>query len=369
MLKLSNRQAEQNKNAVQLKLKTCSLKFQFNPLPTFLANSKEPIMKKISFLLLGVCLLFPAALYLGNIADIPVSKKLVVYLRDVVGLSTSQKTPNSATVAVVKMPATYSHFGLVQSWRDLGSSNFADLLQLIAATPDNQEKWRAATDGFLSNPLHSAAFFSSSWSFWQVPQEKLTLIGYYQPWIDVLLLIQVAEVNGSYKALAIGITEPNASTAPTTPTAMAQQLTARLERAEHAFQTAILNPNAIANMLNPESVEKSANNLDLYISDLRSKLSANNAQNQDRSAILDWLTALQTGQVKEVQQLTSASNEWLKQLQVVELLKIDAEQWLLAASASSEAERVLLVQLRISGGKALVTEIKMWDAATAGGAQ
>lgn len=322
-------------------------------------------MKKIAFLLLGVFLLFPAALYLGNIADIPASKKLVVYLRDLVGLSISQETPNSTKVAIVKMPATYSHVGVVQSWRDLGASNFADLLQLIAATPDNQDKWRTATEGFLGNPLHSAAFFSSSWSFWQAQQEKLTLIGYYQPWIDVLLLIQVAEVNGNYKAVAIGITEPNASTAPTTPIAMAQQLTARLERAEHAFQAAVQNPNALANMLTPEAVEKSANSLDLYISDLRSKLSANNAQNQDCSAILDWLNALQTGQVKE----TSASNEWLKQLQVVELLKIDAEQWLLAASVPSEAERVLLVQLRISGGKALVTEIKIWDAATAGGAQ
>lgn len=322
-------------------------------------------MKKIAFLLLGVCLLFPAALYVGNLADIPASKNLLAYFRDEAEPSTTPEKTPTTKVEPIKMPATYSHVGIVQSWRDLGASNFADLLQLIAATPDNQDKWRTATDGFLGNPLHSAAFFSSSWSFWQARQEKLTLIGYYQPWIDVLLLMQVAEVNGSYKAIAMGITVPNASTAPTTPTAMAQQLTTRLERAEHAFQTAVQNPNAIVNMLTPEAVEKSANSLDLYISDLRSKLATNNAQNPDYTAILDWLTALETGQVNEVQQPT----DWLKQVRVVELVKIDAQQWLLAASTPSEAERVLLMQLRISDGKAIATEIKLWDAASAGGVQ
>lgn len=324
-------------------------------------------MKKISFLLLGVFLLFPVAIYVGNLADIPASKKVVVYFRDLIGLSDSQETTDFAKVEIIKMPATYSHVGLVESWRDLGTSNFADLLQLIT-TPDNHDKWRTVTDGFLSDPLHSAAFFSSSWSFWQAQQEKLTLIGYYQPWIDVLLFIQVAEVNGSYKAVAIGVTEPkNATIAPTTPTAMAQELTARLGRAEQVFQSVIQNPNALDNMLNPAVVEKSAISLDLYVSDLRSKLAANNSGNQDRSAILDWLNALQTGQVKEVQALTAVSNDWLKQLQVVELVKIDAEQWLLAASNPSQAERVLLVQLRISDHKALVTEVQIWDAATAAG--
>lgn len=324
-------------------------------------------MRKFLFLLLGVFLLFPVAIYFGNLADIPASKSVIVYLRDLVGMSASKETTDSDKKAeVIKIPAPYSHIGLVEAWRNLGTSNFADLLQLMAV-PGNHDRWQAATEDFLNNPLHSAAFFSSSWSFWQAQQEKLNLIGYYQPWIDVFLLIQVAEVDGNYKAVAIGMTEPSSTISATTPTTVAQELTARLQHAEQTFQSVIQNPNAIDKMLNPEVIKKSKNSLNQYVNDLRNKLAVNNSENQNRSAILEWLNALQTGQVKEVQQLAPVSNEWLKQLQVVQLLKMDSEHWLLAACDPSQAERVLLVQLHISDHKALATEIQIWDAATAAG--
>jgi hypothetical protein len=62
-------------------------------------------------------------------------------------------------------------------------------------------------------------------------------------------------------------------------------------------------------------------------------------------------------------------NEWLKQLQPVLLLKIDSEHWLLAASDSTQAERILLAELQITGHKVVATEIQFWDAATVGDAQ
>ncbi|MDD1615355.1 MAG: hypothetical protein CG439_429 [Methylococcaceae bacterium NSP1-2] len=319
-------------------------------------------MKKILLIISSVFLLFPAAIYFGNLADIPEAREIIVYLRDLVGMSATKEPISPASVDVEEIPTAYTHIELVESWRNLGASNFTNLLQLIA-TPRSRDAWQANAGNFLDDPLHSAAFFLSSWHFWQVQQEKLSLIGYYQPWIDVLLLIQVAEVEGSYKAVAIGITEPSSVISSTTPTAMAEELTARLKRAEHTFHTVIDNPDTLVGMLNPTVAKKSQNLLNQYVTDLGGKLITNNSENQNRSAILEWLNTVQAGQFKEGE-LVQQSNEWLKKLQPVRLIKIDSEHWLLAASNSTQAERVLLVQLRVTEHKAQPTEVRIWDAAT-----
>ncbi len=323
-------------------------------------------MKKILLLLFSMLLLFPVAIYFGNLADVPASKKAIVYLRDLVGMSTKVTTDSTKT-KILKLSAPYNHVGLVESWRNLGIINFADLLQIMSA-PGKHDAWQTSIGRFLGDPLHSAAFFSSSWSFWQTKQEKLNLIGYYQPWIDVLMLIQTAEVNGNYKAVAIGITEPNSAINSTTATAMAQELSTRLQRAEQAFQTATNNPDAIDEMLNSIGIKKSENLLNQYVDDLRKKLATNSTE-YPSLAILAWLDAVRAGQIEEVQELPSVSNEWLKQLQPVQLIQIDSDHWLLAASDSTQAERVLLAELHIIEHKALATEVQLWDAATAGNTQ
>lgn len=319
-------------------------------------------MKKILLIISSVFLLFPAAIYFGNLADIPEAREAIVYLRDLVGMSATKEPISSASVDVEKTPTAYTHIRLVESWRNLGASHFTDLLQL--ATPRSRDTWQANAGNFLDDSQQSAAFFLSSWHFWQAEQEKLSLIGYYQPWIDVLLLIQVAEVEGSYKAVAIGITEPSSVISSTTPTAIAQELTDRLKRTEHTFRAIIDNPDTLVGMLNPTVAKKSQNFLNQYAANLSGKLITNNSENQDRSAILEWLNTVQTGQFKEGE-LAQQSNEWLKQLQPVQLLKVDSEHWLLAASNYTQTERVLLVKLRITKRKAQATEILIWDAATA----
>lgn len=324
-------------------------------------------MKKILLLLFSMLLLFPVAIYFGNLADVPASKKVIVYLRDLVGMSTTKVATDPTKAKILKIPAPYSHVGLVESWRNLGIINFTDLLQIMSAS-GKYETWQASIGSFLGDPLHSAAFFSSSWSFWQTKQGKLSVIGYYQPWIDVLMLIQIAEVNGNYKAVAIGITEPGNAINSTTTTAMAQELSTRLQHAEQAFQTAANNPDTIDGMLNPISIKKSENLLDQYVDDLRKKLATNSTE-YPSLAILAWLDTVRTGQVKKVQEFASASNEWLKQLHPVQLVKVDAEHWLLAASDNTQAERILLAELHIFEHKALITEIQLWNAATAGAAQ
>jgi hypothetical protein len=319
-------------------------------------------MKKILLIIISVFLLFPTAIYFGNLADIPEAKEIVIYLRDLVGMSAEKERINSTSVDAEKIPAAYPHIELVESWRNLGASNFADLLLLIA-TPLSGDAWRTNAGDFLDDPLHSIAFFSPSWSFWKKQQEKLTIIGYYQPWIDVLLLIQVTEIEGSYKAVAIGITEPSSITSSTTLTTMAQELTTRLERAERTFRAVIDKPDTLVRMLNPSVVKKSQNLLNQYVADLRGKLAITDTEKQARTAILQWLNTVQTGQLKEGM-LAQQSKGWLKQLQPVRLLKIDSEHWLLAASNSTQTERVLLVKLRITKQKALATEIQLWDATT-----
>ncbi len=320
-------------------------------------------MKKILLIISSVFLLFPAAIYFGNLADIPEAREIIVYLRDLVGMSAEKERINSTSIEIEKIPDTHTHIRLVESWRNLGASNFTDLLQLIA-TPRSRDAWQANAGNFLDDSQQSAAFFLSSWHFWQAEKEKLSLIGYYQPWIDVLLLIQVAEVEGSYKAIAIGITEPSNVISSTTPTAMAQELTDRLKHAEHTFRAVIDNPETLVGMLNPSVIKKSQTLLNQYVTDLGGKSITNSLENQNRSAILEWLNTVQTGQFKEGE-LAQQSNEWLKQLQPVQLLKIDSEHWLLAASNSTQTERVLLVKLRITKHKAQATEILIWDAATA----
>jgi hypothetical protein len=280
-------------------------------------------------------------------------------------MSASKEATNSDDINIEAIPASYAHIGLVESWRYLGAGNFADLLQLIATQP-GPEAWKVAAGDFLADSLHSAAFFSSSWSFWQAQQGKLKLVGYYQPWIDVLLLIQVSELEGSYTAIAIGMTEPNDTVAPTTPTAMAQELSLRLKHAEQVFRVATQNPEATAKMLTPSVVKKSQDCLNQYVAVLRNALAVTGLENQDRSAILEWLSAVRAGQIKEVQELAQSSTDWLKQLQPVQLLKIDSEHWLLAASDRSQTERILLVQLQVTEHKAKATEVQIWDAATAG---
>jgi hypothetical protein len=322
-------------------------------------------MKKLSLLLCGVFLLFPVIIYVGNLADNPESKKVIIYLRDLVGMTTSKESTNTEESSIEEIPTSYRYIGLVDTWRNLGAGNFSDLLQMIA-TPHSRDVWQASAGDLFADSLHSAAFFSSSWSFWQTQQGKLNLIAYYQPWIDVLLLIQVSELDGHYKAIAIGITEPNDSVTVATPAAMAQQLNSRLKHAEQIFRVATENPEATAKMLTPAAVKKSQTSLIQYTNKLRNNLAVSDSENQNRSAILEWLNALRAGQIKEVQELAQSSNDWLKQLQAVQLLKIDSENWLLAASDRSQPERILLVQLRITEHKAKATDIEIWDAATAG---
>jgi hypothetical protein len=323
-------------------------------------------MKKILLLLFGVFLLFPIIIYFGNLTDVPVSREIIVYLRNLVGMSASKTTDNIANADIEKAPESYAQLGLVESWRTMGTSGFSDLL-LLTATPASYTTWQAVAGDFLSDPLHSTAFFSSSWGFWQAKRGKLHLVGYYQPWIDVMLLMQITELNGNYQATAIGITEPSSPLTANTPNAMAQQLTARLQRAEQIFRTAMQNPDAIVTMLTPTAVKKSQDSLNQYVTELRKQLA--DQQTIDRLAVLEWLDAVQAGEIKEVQELAQASSAWIKQLQPIQLLKIDTEHWLLAAINPNQAERVLLVELHIAKHKAQATDVQLWDAATIRGVQ
>lgn len=323
-------------------------------------------MKKVLLLICGIFLLFPAAIYLGNLAGYPEAKRVMVYFQDFAGMPAAEETPPAVRV-VEKIPVAYAQLGLVESWRNLAAGGFSDILQIIG-TPDIRNSWQANAGDFLGDALHSEAFFSSSWSFWQMKQDKLSLIGYYQPWIDVLLLVQVAEVNGNYQAIAIRITEPNSAKTGISVTLLAQELTARLQRAEQAFQAAVDHPNTITAMLKPEATKKSQDVLNQYVAELRGKLVANSAGNQAPAAILSWLDAVRTEQIK-AGVLTQQSSGWLKQLQPVQLTAIDPEHWLLAAVSRNQAERILLVQLQVKEQKAQATELQIWDAATAGGVQ
>jgi hypothetical protein len=316
-------------------------------------------MKKLLLLLFSVFLLFPIVIYFGNLADIPAAKKVVVCLRDLAGMSTSKEITEKTKAEIIKVPAPYNHIGLVESWRNLGASNFADLLQIVAAQ-GKQEAWQTSAGDFLNDALYSSAFFSPAWSFWQARQEKLSLVGYYQPWLDVLLLMQIAEVDGSYKAVAIGITEPSMSLTANTPATMAQELTTHLQRAEQLFQTASQNPDTIDGMLNTTVVEKAKTRLIQYTTDLRNKLATNSEK-----PILTWLDDVRSGKI----QINRISNDWLKQLQPVQLIKINEDNWLLAASVPKQSEQILLVRLHISNHQAQSMEIKIWDAANAGGVQ
>lgn len=324
-------------------------------------------MKKILLFTFCMFLLFPIAIYIGNLADVPASKKVIVYLRDLAGMSTSKSTALPVKSKILKIPAPYNHVGLAESWRKLGANNFADLLAIISA-PGKHDAWQTSIGDFLNDPLHSAAFFSSSWCFWQTTHEKLSLIGYYQPWIDVMILIQIAEVNRSYKAESIGIIEPKSTMTSTTASTMAQELSIRLQRAEQAFQSMSTNPDSIDGMLNPSGLKKSKAALNQYIADLRKKLDTNSTESPSL-AILAWLDSARSGQNEEVERLMTGSDEWLKHLQAIQLVKIDSEHWLLAASDSSLTGRVLLAELQIVDHKALATEVQLWDAATAGNIQ
>lgn len=312
-------------------------------------------------------LLFPIAIYVGNITDVPASKKVIVYLRDLAGMSTSKSTTLAVKSKILKIPSPYNHVGLAESWRKLGANNFADLLAIISA-PGKHDAWQASIGDFLKDSLHSAAFFSSSWCFWQTTHEKLSLIGYYQPWIDVMILIQIAEVNGSYKAESIGMIELKNTTTPTTVSAMAQELGIRLQRAEQAFQSLSTNPDSIDSMLNPVTIKKSRLALNEYVVDLRKKLSTNSTESPSL-AILAWLDAVRSGQIDTVKQLIPGSEDWFKHLQAVQLIKIDPERWLLAASDIRLPGRILLAELKIVDHKALASEVRLWDAATAGDKQ
>ncbi len=314
------------------------------------------IMKKFLLLLFSVLLLFPIAIYFGNLAELSTAKKVVVYLRNFAGMSTSKELTEQAKAQIMKVPSPYNHIGLVESWRNVGASDFTDLLQIIAAQ-GKQEAWQTSAGDFLNDPLHSAAFFSPAWSFWQSQQENISLVAYYQPWLDILLLMQIAEVDGSYKAVAIGISEPSTTLASDNPTAMAQELTARLHHAEQLFQSVSRNPDTLDGMLNATVIEKAKTNLIQYASNLRNKLLAS----QERP-ILAWLDNVRFLKIP----INQASNDWLKQLQAVQLVKISEGNWLLAASAPNQSEQILLARLHIINHQAQATEIKIWDAANTG---
>ena len=84
--------------------------------------------------------------------------------------------------------------------------------------------------------------------------------------------MQIVEVNGSDKVVAIGITESNGLLTANTPTLMVQTLTTRLQHAEQLFQSATQNPDTIDTMLSTTVVEKAKTNLKQYVGDLRNKL-------------------------------------------------------------------------------------------------
>jgi hypothetical protein len=141
---------------------------------------------------------------------------------------------------------------------------------------------------------------------------------------------------------------------------MAQELTTHLQRAEQLFQTASQNPDTIDGMLNTTVVEKAKTRLIQYTTDLRNKLATNSEK-----PILTWLDDVRSGKI----QINRISNDWLKQLQPVQLIKINEDNWLLAASVPKQSEQILLVRLHISNHQAQSMEIKIWDAANAGGVQ
>ena len=113
-------------------------------------------------------------------------------------------------------------------------------------------------------------------------------------------------------------------------------------------------------MLNATIVEKVKNSLIQYVSDLRNKLATSSEK-----PILVWLDNVRSGKI----QINQISTNWLKQLQPTQLIKINDNNWLLAASAPKQSEQILLTRLHISNHQAQAVEIKIWDAANAGGIQ
>ena len=324
-------------------------------------------MKKILYVILAVCLLLPELIYVGHLANIPVATEMVMDFQELTEITIIDEESGPPKNEIKKIPASYTHLGLVESWRTMATSSFGDFLQL-AATNETRKIWQASAGDFLGDSLHSTAFFSSSWSFWQAPQGKLNLIGYYQPWLDLLLLIQVAEVQGSYQVEGIGITEPHSAIVSSTPAATAQKLTRNLQQAEQAFQAAVKNPNLIKTMLTTATAKSAQSLLNEYVMELRSKLATDGTGKQAHPEILAWLDAVRTGQIKR-RELARESGAWLQQLQPVQLIQIDAEHWLLAAVNSTQTERVLLVQLHVNAQEVEAKEVQIWDAATVGGAK
>lgn len=323
-------------------------------------------MKKISVLLFSLLLLFPVLIYVGNLADLSFSKTVIVYLRDLVGMSASKETIQPVKKQIEKIIPSHAHIGLINAWRNLAMTGFDDVLQ-VAATPETLQAWQSNTANFLNEALFATAFFSSSWNFWQVQQDKLSLVAYYQPWVDVLLLLEITEVNANYKITTIGLTEAKALTS-TSPVATAQELSKRLNKAEQVFQSVAKNPTLLHKMLTSELAKTSQDNLQQYVNDIRNKLNSESAKNT-RLAILDWLDAVQTGQLKDIQDLPKTERDWLTQLQIVQLTKLDAENWLLSVTNPNQAERVLIAQLQITDRKAQTKELQIWDAATIGRTQ
>lgn len=321
-------------------------------------------MKKISVLLFSLFLLLPIFIYFGNLADLPASRTVIIYLRDLVGMSASKKADKPSKKAIEKITASHAQIGLIKAWRNLAMLGINDLLHVAASTEVNQA-WQTSANEFLNHPLFATAFFSSSWNFWQVQQDKLNLVAYYQPWIDVLLLMKVAKTNGNYQITAIGITQPSSILSASSATVTAQELTKRLEKAEQQFQRIAQHPDELNTMLSPNVIKKSQDVLQQYVNDTRNKLSAENSKNS-RLAILEWLDAAQTGQIKDLQEQSEANRNWLKQLQIVQLTKLDGDNWLLSVTNPNQAERILIAQLKITERNAQTKDIHIWDAATSG---
>ena len=321
-------------------------------------------MKKISVLLFSLFLSLPIFIYFGNLADLPISRSVIIHLRDLVGMSAHQKTDKPAKQSIEKITASHAPIGLIEAWRNLAMLGINEVLK-ISATAGVNQAWQTSSNDFLTHPLFATAFFSSSWSFWQIQQDKLSLVAYYQPWIDMLLIMQVSQTNGAYEITAVGITEPSNPLSTTDTATTVQELNKRLEKAEQTFQHIAQHPNELNVMLSPALLKKSQTLLQQYVNDVRNKLSTDQSKNC-RLAILEWLDAAKTGQIKELQDILETDRDWLKHLQIVQLTKLDADHWLLSATNPQQTERILIAQLKITEHKAQTKELQIWDAAMSG---
>ena len=202
--------------------------------------------------------------------------------------------------APVPVPAAYTCAGQVEAWRNLGAVDFAYLLKM-AATPRGREDWLAVAGDFPGDRLHASAFFSSAWTFLYAPEGKLRAVAFYQPWIDVLMLIRVGEVEGDSLVTALSLSGPAAAAPviPSTPAAMAGELTDRLRRADGVFREAAVKPAAEVWKMDAAGAARAQAALNGHVETMRARLAPEGDRKGAavRKAVTAWMEDVRAGRV------------------------------------------------------------------------